>query len=444
MAKKEKINLYKWFKNQDPEKIELKGTVSLTLNTYNIRGITKMFNLCVVTAADVNEEGEHDEGVQRPHKQKHSKEAIEYALGEASTLFEDSKKLFWGDIILSNRESKAITFKIGSKTYQELSQEELRKSLGKEVTIIIDFKKLKMQSILKEKNPDINRVDGNHRLKGFQNKYELSLQEIEKAKEDDDLQEKIKVYEGTLDKLDNLEIPYTLISGITVHEEDYIFEMVNGEVENIDTSLVAQKRYKRLGPSLLELGKEKIEDLCLFIAHELMKDGAALAGLVDQGGKKDAAQEKLGRAQPVRLNPLAGYIKKQLQNAPQFMDANLAPADVCKVVVAYWNEIRNVFPEMFEDVSGTKGVYILFQAIGWYGFGMLGGRFMDQAVMKDGTGFNFEKKLKILAKKIDMKRTNPEFANLSGFTGGKEVYNYFVDAVDDLEVTKITLMEELE
>ena len=71
--------------------------------------------------------------------------------------------------------------------------------------------------------PDISRIDGNHRLKGYQYKFE----DFKEGRE--------------TTKLEKLQAPYTIIPGLTIPEEDYIFEMVNGTPKKVDTSQVKEK-----------------------------------------------------------------------------------------------------------------------------------------------------------------------------------------------------------
>jgi len=84
----------------------------------------------------------------------------------------------------------------------------------------------------------------------------------------------------------------------------------------------------------------------------------------------------------------------------------------------------------------------MFQAVGMYGFGMLGGKFMNDLLNEDNPNKDyFKKRLKILQKNVDMSRTNPEFSDAAGFGGGKKIYMYFLSEVSDLEVKKSQISE---
>ena len=412
------VNFYDWNLEFGTKKtISFKGFVALTLNTYNIKGYTSLHNLALISSADVYEEGKNDTGVQRPDTKSHAKKAIEYALGEGET-FEEASKFYWGDVLLCNRNSNATKFKIGQNTFTELTQQDLKNHLGEEVTISVTLSKLNLESIKEQMRPDISRIDGNHRLKGYQYKFE----DFKKEGQD-------------TSKLEKLQTPYTFIPGLTINEEDYIFEMVNGTPKKVDTSQVKEKRARRLGVGLLE---GELDDLCLFIATELQNKGNAFEGLVSKGGKSDTAQKKLGRAQPLKLAPLSNYIKQQLKTGKDYVDLYADdPSAISKPVVAYWNDVKKVFPNMFEDKAGKDGEFVLFQAIGMYGFGMLGGNFLNSMIDEDKIDKNFFfKRLKILKNNVDMKRTNDNYRNLAGFGGGKEVYLYFLKNVSDQDVRR--------
>ena len=418
-----KINFHDWaVTNASPKKIKINGFVALTLNTYNIRGYTSMQNLVRISAADVYEEGKNDKGVQRPDKPTHAKKTIDYALG-LNEKYDTASKFYWGDILLCNRTTNATSFNINGKKYEELTQDELSQYLGEEVEIIIDTSKLDLDSIKYEKEPDISRVDGNHRLKGYQYKFE----------------DRLKDKEPTND-LEELQTPFTMLPGLTVDEEDYIFEMVNGTPMKVDTSQVKAKRARRMGVGLLE---GELNDLCLAIATELKEDGNAFKDLVYSGGRVDTQKKKLGRTPPLKLAPLSNYVKQQLKVSSTFVDANInEPMNIIKTVVAYWNSVKDVFPELFLDQAGKKGEFIMFQAVGMYGFGMLGGKFMNDFLNEDNPNKDyFKKRLKILQKNVDMSRTNPEFSDAAGFGGGKKIYMYFLSEVSDLEIKKSQISE---
>jgi len=418
-----KINFHEWASlNASPKTIKIKGFVALTLNTYNIRGYTSMQNLVRISAADVFEEGKNDTGVQRPDTPSHAKKTIDYALGLSET-YENASKFYWGDVLLCNRNTNATSFVLNEKKHEELTQEQLADYLGEEVEIIINTAKLDLDAIKNEKLPDISRVDGNHRLKGYQYRYEERLQNKE----------------STAD-LDSLQTPFTMIPGLTVLEEDYIFEMVNGTPKKVDTSQVKYKRARRMGVSLLE---GELDDLCLAIATELKDKGNAFENLVFAGGRVDEQKKILGRTPPLKLAPLANYVKQQLKEASLFVDANInEPMNIIKSVIAYWNSVKEVFPNLFEDQAGKKGEYILFQAVGMYGFGMLGGKFMNDMLDEQKLDKNyFKKRLQILEKNVDMSRDNEEFRDAAGFGGGKKIYMYFLSQVTDLEIRKSQISE---
>ena len=145
-----------------------------------------------------------------------------------------------------------------------------------------------------------------------------------------------------------------------------------------------------MGVSLLE---GELDDLCLAIATELKDKGNAFENLVFAGGRVDEQKKVLGRTPPLKLAPLANYVKQQLKEASLFVDANInEPMNIIKSVIAYWNSVKAVFPNLFEDQAGKKGEYILFQAVGMYGFGMLGGKFMNDMLDEQKLDKNYFKK----------------------------------------------------
>ena len=122
-----------------------------------------------------------------------------------------------------------------------------------------------------------------------------------------------------------------------------------------------------------------------------------------------------------------------------FVDANINEPMNIKSVIAYWNSVVSF------NLWGSgrkKGEYILFQAVGMYGFGMLGGKFMNDMLDEQKLDkYYFKKRLQILEKNVDMSRNNEVFRDAAGFGGGKKIYMYFLSQVTDLEIRKSQISE---
>jgi len=200
-------------------------------------------------------------------------------------------------------------------------------------------------------NPQVSRVDGNHRLSGFD---EISLQEDEENGSEAPI------------------IPFAILLGLDKLQEAKLFRDINGTPKKMETDHLLRIEIRRLGEGLkLDPNKR-----ALWISDELAVGGRAFEGKVFFGGSKAGIREKTGEVPPLRFNTLRRAISEQL-SASQKVSVLLRdqPEAQLALIDAYWKAVASLFPEAWT----ARKNFILLQTIGLQGFAIYGGHIIDTA-----------------------------------------------------------------
>lgn len=402
------------------------GTVDLglclagrDLNLLVFRGSAPLDVLAAISAADTYDYYENPLGTQRALKPKHAKDCYEYAIGSLD-VDSTSDPRFFPEVLLNVRDVAVLEMTDPESPGELLEIDSTADGQEYEGRLLRARVALDRLQVPKPKyQPQISRVDGNHRL--FQTDRVL-----------DDLRL------GNVEEGEFPSVPFSLLVGVNPESEAVLFRDVNGRPEKMDTTHLENLEGRIIPEETL-----KKVDLPRWVSRKLVEEGRAFHRMVFMGGSTEGAKrEGGGKMPPIKLNSLKGFIKTQLDKAPTVM-ATLKdddPDTILQLVDNYWKAVAEVFPEAWSD----RNRYILLQAIGMNAFAQLGGKFMEEALaVQQGKVEHFVAKLGPLSGSVDLAKSNPSWSGLGGLAGGARVYEALLGAYDENKANARLLRESL-
>ena len=382
--------------------------VGKNLNVSVIRGFATLDQLAFISAPDVYNQINNPLGTQRDPDNTHARAVLEYAMTALSEEPDTAPRAF-PEIILNARDKSVVSlFRLAGDDEVEFSSsqtlEEDMYFVGNLVvhTNLIDIER--------EKDPQISRVDGNHRL----------LMVAKRAEEDEE-----ETYPM---------VPFAMFVGLTADQERALFRDINGEQKSMDTAHLDTIRLRLQRPGQM-LQSESGQ--ALWIAKHLSNEGYPFENLVFFGGDKKEFKKVGLSVPPVKINALKSAVLTTLKDSKQ-MSSIFTPDDSAEITEElllrdtkfrlellnrYWTAVRNNFPDAWQD--RTK--YILLQAIGLNAFSRLGAVVIDDLMEKqklDPQDFNLV--LKHVASRVDI--TRDSWAGYAGLAGAKQVFKKIYDA----------------
>ena len=392
--------------------------VGSNLNVRVIRGFARLNELALVSSPDVYSQIKNEFGTQRELDKNHAKQVFDYAI-ESSDEIPMVRPRAFPEVILNARDTSVLSI-VDPNTGAEFefnSNDEMADSVFNASIKFhigsIDFNRTE--------NPQISRVDGNHRLS--------------KATE--------VVIDGDFDGEFPM-VPFALFVGLTADQERSLFKDINGEQKKMDTAHLSTITLKlKQVPELLSTESGR----ALWIAQKLSEEGQPFDDLVFFGGDKKAYKE-IGRpVPPIKISTLKGAVQTTLKECRTL--SNLAenyptenPTDdqlldgastYLALVSLYWNAVKHAFPEAWQDRTN----YILLQAIGITGFSKLGAVIIDEQIEKDAiTQDEFNLVLSHVASKVDISKSS--WSGFAGLAGAKRVYEkLYAASTDGLDATRL-------
>ena len=389
--------------------------VGKNLNLVVVRGFARLDALAAISAPDVYDYYANPHGTQRELDQKHAKSCFDYAAGSSDVIAQDDPRSF-PEIILNARDRQVVELYHLDSPDHALDLDAFSADddiptggIGLRIRLSdIDFPH-------PTKNPQISRVDGNHRLSGVD---VFSLSDTDNEAEDV-----------------SPRVPFSLFVGMNADQEIKLFKDINGEHKGMNVTHLATAEVRIHGDSL----KFDEDRWHIWMADALTRPGRSFEGMIFFGGQKTGAKEALGKVPPVRLNTLAGTLKLQLARADVARSTYLGQPDLLlELVDRYWQAVRSVFPAEWED----KKNYILLQTIGLSGFAQLGATLLDQA-LADGkvSKEDFELYLQAVRQEVNLARDN--WAGIAGAGGARQVSEVLIMAATRNNATKILVEQEL-
>lgn len=398
--------------------------VSATLNLFALRGSVPLDRLSVVSSPDVYDPEDNIGGTQRPLDRKRTLDLFNYALGAGVP--PDVPRAF-PEVMLNVRDTSTIQIYDLQDTSRALdfdSWEGLRNGDTRMPVVGVRVPVQFLQFPKRESDPQISRVDGNHRLSGM----DLAVLE--------------SVTRG--ESFDNAPmVTFSLFVNLTTDEEKRLFNVVNSKQRPVEPALLETQSYELLSD------EEKVapKNLPSHLAHMLTQDGGAFDGIVFAGGSKTGSK-KAGKSKQLmlRINTLRSAMDAQLKSLPTTLRVRLYedPAMLTALVNNYWLAVKYVFPEAWDD----KKNYILMQTIGLTAMARLWGDTIVAKVLALSPGkgnqvTDFVPYLEPIREQgllrkdyVDPKDENgvPVYEGVAGIAGAEKVLRVLGNALTDLDI----------
>lgn len=381
------------------------------LNLLVVRGFANLDQLAAVSAPDVYDYYSNPSGTQRELDKKHAESCFDYAQSALDVLPESDPRSF-PEIILNARDRQVVElYQVDDPDFlldldSFTSDPDYHSGLvGVRVRVAdVEFPQV-------TKNPQISRVDGNHRLSGI------------------DLDELLR----TEDDLEGIPVAFSLYVGLNTEQEVKLFKDINGEHKGMDVTHLTNIENRLDDGEMMNDPKRRHK----WMADQLAQPGRAFEGMVFFGGARAGAKAALGKIPPVRLNTLASTLKFQMSKANVVMaNYNDKPELVLEMMNRYWNAVKSVFAHEWADRTN----FILLQSIGLSGFAHLGATLMDMGyAAKRVEQKDFELWLKAVKQTVDLSRNSEQWKGVAGAGGGTRVAEVLIKAAteDNLRRTEV-------
>ncbi len=403
--------------------------VGRNLNVISARGYASLITLAQISGPDVLDPILNPNGTQRDLNVKHSEEALEYALSSEDVDPTKEPRAF-PEITLNARDKSVLKFTQvsgGELDFDTISEELLPDTMIAKVSVKVDALFLPVPP----HNPQISRIDGNHRLSQAQT---ISL-------ETDDV--------AALEQItESLNVPFALYVGMTPTQERKIFAAYNGKHKGMPAAII--DNFETGANSTIENIRE-LKGAARWLAVELQQEGRPFYGKVHLGGSKLGAKQKFGEAPPLTNRGLATAILTTLEKCNQLtprlfpvydredpteetdarIQERIASANkMLSYLDLYWSAVRDAFPEAWDD----KKNYILMSSIGIGGFSQLAGPVIENLVVSKGKKDyeHFRAVMDYMAREVPLDREN--FRGIAGAGGVKRVASSLIDLWSQNEV----------
>jgi DGQHR domain-containing protein len=380
--------------------------VGKNLNVQVIRGFATLDQLAFISAPDVYNQLTNALGTQRDPDLNHARQVLDYAITSLSEEPETSPRAF-PEIILNARDKSVVSLTMGHNE----NEIDFSSSSGEENffigTLTIHAHLIDTD---RDKDPQISRVDGNHRLLMVAKRVEDDPEEVFPS------------------------VPFSMFVGLTADQERALFRDINGEQKSMDTAHLDTIKLRLQGPGQL-LQTEGGQ--ALWIAKQLSTDGYPFENLIFFGGDKKAFKQAGMTIPPVKINALKSAVLTTLKDSKQMSallnsDESDLPSEESRLIDArtrltllnrYWTAVRSAFPEAWQDRTN----YVLMQAIGLNAFSRLGAVVIDaQIEAQKLSQQHFDVVLKHIAGKVDLSRG--AWAGYAGLAGAKIVFQKLNEA----------------
>ncbi len=404
--------------------------VGVNLNQLILRGFATLEFLADISSADVYDQQLNPLGTQRPLAPSHAKEASDYAVNSIQVDPVADPRAFT-EIILNVRDLNSISIVIDGR---KIDPADLHLERGETQIANLEVKLSNLNFPQDDYNPQISRVDGNHRLSGV------------KQSQDRDLD-----FEGPT-------VSFALFIGLEKDQERKIFADINGNQAKINTSHLRQIVLRQKGDKTLYDKKTRPQ----WFARELSKPGAVFEDMVYMGGSKKGIRKFLGTNPPLTFTGLSTMASHTLAGvAPllaevsfeancslaatgdtQAMDSVMSVSEsVRNMMHQYWTAIREVFPEAWHDIK--KSEHYLYESAGGVALSKLGADVINALVSsKTVEQTHFTQAVERIKRAgIDLRKVN--YKGAAGMAGASRIYDDLARARADGESGILSVMSQL-
>lgn len=390
--------------------------VGRNLDNLCCAGFARIDELSVISAPDVFDDEINPTGTQRDLKQVHAAASFAYASAEPQE--GEEKTRAFPDVILNVRDMLAVEL----RSWEDDSPLDFDSHSSdadvpaKVVKVIVNLDNIEFPHMTV--GPEISRVDGNHRLDGWDRYFD--------ALSDGAEVEEVQFIPTT---------PVILFLNLTLAEELKVFNDINGEHEGMEPSLLLTQVY-RLG-SKEELVTDP-DKLPTWIAYELTRQPRIFDGIAYVGGSKRGAQEA-GKKLRVTSSAVRAAVRIMLKNSHRLRETLKGnPDGILQVMDNYWRAVAETFPEAWEN----KRDYILLQSIGLNGFAEYGAAVIDTAGVNVQTD-DFKQILESIKPAITLERKAEIYAGIAGAGGAKFVADLLRSASSEENLVKTQILQKV-
>jgi DGQHR domain-containing protein len=199
-------------------------------------------------------------------------------------------------------------------------------------------------------NPQISRVDGNHRLffaQGFSDKkYELESLEVI--------------------------IPFSITIGLDKKEEAALFSDINSNALKMNTSQLDHLRYRLLSEATI-----KGEELALWIAEDLSKDSdSPFHNIIYLGGKRS-------KKYITSLSTFKDGIQTLLRESKELSNVKILYDLKSQAIKNYWRAIKNTFLGEWNEKLQKSRANLLMSYFSYFALSKLGAVLIDRSMRKE-------------------------------------------------------------
>lgn len=412
--------------------------IGRNLNVISARGYSSLITLAQISGPDVLDPILNPSGTQRELNSKHSEEALEYALTARDVNPLKEPRAF-PEVTLNARDKSVLRFTLisgGDFEFNDISEELMPDTAVARVQVKVGALEMPVAPL----NPQISRIDGNHRLS--------QAQVIADATEDQEVLSQIT---------EDLNVPFALYVGLEASQERKIFSAYNGKHKGMPAAIIDNFE---VGANTVYENIRTLKGASRWLAVELQKEGRPFYGKVHLGGSKIGAKQKFGEAPPLTNRGLATAILTTLEKCSQLsprlfpvydesdpieqteqrkQERLMAASKMLSYLDLYWSAVRDAFPQAWDD----KKNYILMSSIGIGGFSQLAGPVIENLVVSKGKKEyeHFRAVMDFMAREISLARD--DFRGVAGAGGVKRVAGILVDRWSRNEVhVDIALAEQ--
>ena len=388
--------------------------IGQNLNLAVLRGFAPVSTLSCISGPDVFDSELNETGTQRELNRPHASECMDYAVGSASVETGTDPRAF-PEVILNARDRGVVEVYdiedsdrlLDFSSLTQVSEFDTRIVGVRVLTDALTFP-------IPQFNPQISRVDGNHRLSG------VDIDEILAGEQVDA----------------DVSVPFCLLVGLETDQEVKLFRDINGEHKGMDVTHLMNIATRLEGDELATDEKRRH----VWYARKLMESSRAFAGKVFLGGSKSGVKQRYGQVPPLKLNTLASAIRVQLQHAVLTKSRNLSPDAMLLLLDRYWSAVANTFPAEWNDKRG----YILLQTIGLNGFAELGAVLLDRAINDQKFDIeNFEAPLRAVRDAVSLSRDSEEWRGVAGAGGARRVAQALIAAATSADADRYAIERDL-
>ena len=383
--------------------------VGENLNLVQLRGFASLDQLADMSGPDVFDQVSNPFGTQRDLLPKHAKEASNYAIESTDADAESDPRAFT-EVILNVRDETVLSI-VSDGTSIDFSSLSGNEHKGKIVDIEIDLRTLTFPPA--EHDPQISRLDGNHRLSRVP-----ALGE----REDQDFPT----------------IPFAMFVGLGKDQERKLFADINGTQVKMNTSHLSQIKMQLDGDRLLLDAKTRP----LWFAKKMAFPPGVFSDVIYQGGSKSGVRKEKGFVPPVTLAQLKSMVGETLKKLDsefnQVVSAELLEKAVLgdkeamqQIVVSaggflklqtyFWEAVKTVYAEAWQDHK--KRAFVLFQSVGIVALSRFAGDLISDLMPQERVRPNdFKHEIQEL-RNAGLTLDKGEYVGLAGLAGANKIYN---------------------